>query len=331
MIKTIDLRCPDRQIKSSSASTFTIPNKDLISKYVKQIKVDLQKNQRDIDFFLRSFSTALVFENAFDVSQYEVPESPDGTFETPWSTDWSNIGNFIIGAINAMDLTAVSYQSENKGELLQSLSIWSGDGTGPEKSRKQMRGHTDACSFPLPGESSEDKGFSCSPDYVVLVGIRNPEMVSTRIKSISKIFDKLKPHEIEILRKPLYSISTQKSYQLDHIMLDAPLIVNTTTRGSQMRFSHKNVVTDIGEANDAIESFILATEQTPPDEIVVKPGSIVFVNNRTALHGRGTPGDRQPFGRWLLRTYANHVDTPVNILDNSQPWILGPKTNIKHG
>lgn len=73
-----------------------------------------------------------------------------------------------------------------------------------------------------------------------------------------------------------------------------------------VRFSHKSVGADESQyaALKALDAFKAACPLTVVPT-VVEPGDILLLNNRRALHGRGTPsGAVGGQSRWILRSYG---------------------------
>lgn len=211
-------------------------------------------------------------------------------------------------------LETVSYGSENDGNLFVNLVAMPGQGAVPEKSKARMRGHTDAVSFPFNGEDDpEDPRIAPSPDFVTLVGLRNPQGVPTRVMPLTEMLARLSPDDVAELKKAQYLIRTQRTFRLgtkkllgeEHAVIDAP-VLKDTERGTYVRYSHSNVFpTEEGGAAARASSRLEAACNETAVPVVINPGDVVLVNNRLALHGRAEVGDDVGGqSRWLLRTYA---------------------------
>jgi hypothetical protein len=234
-------------------------------------------------------------------------------------------------------LETVSYGSENDGHLFVNLVAMPGQGAVPEKSKASMRGHTDAVSFPFNGEDDpEDPRIAPSPDFVTLIGLRNPKRVPTRVMSLSDMLGRLSTDDVAELKKAQYLIRAQRTFRLgtkkllgdEHSVVDAP-VLKDTERGTYVRYSHSNVVpTEEGGAAARASGRLEAACNETAVPVVIDPGDIVFVNNRLALHGRGEVGDG--FGgqsRWLLRTYAldtSSLPSHKRHLSGKPPHVLYP-------
>lgn len=211
-------------------------------------------------------------------------------------------------------LETVSYGSENNGSLFVNLVAMPGDGFPSEKSRASMRGHTDAVSFPFNGEDDpEEPRIASSPDFVTLIGLRNPNAVPTRVMPLSDILACLEEVDVAELKKSQYDIRAQGTFRLgtkqvlgqEHSALGVPVLKDTEC-GTYVRYSHSNVIAlgDGGAAKRASDCLEAACAQSAVP-VVISPGDVVLVNNRLALHGRAAVGDDVGAeARWLLRTYA---------------------------
>ncbi|CAN7614900.1 TauD/TfdA family dioxygenase [Variovorax paradoxus] len=213
-----------------------------------------------------------------------------------------------------LGLETVSYGSENQGHPFVNLVPHEGKGRKVRKSREGMRGHTDGVSFPFPGTRDEVvQRMASAPDWVCLVCLRNPRDVPTRVVFVAPLLQQLAPELVEALREPQFVIQAQGTFVKGMTdILGSTHIVDggALLRGAEdfsFRFSHSNV--DVASdaspqakaALDAVEEFCANNSQS----VALKPGDLLWVNNRQAVHGRGEIGDATGGQeRWLLRTYG---------------------------
>lgn len=251
-------------------------------------------------------------QGVFDATS--LVDTPQAFFPVP-NTDSTVAGRAAALAVHGLvHLETVSYGSENEGNLFVNLVAMPGVGAFAEKSKGSMRGHTDAVSFPFSGEDDPaDARIAPSPDLVTLVGLRNPTGVATRVMSLADVMPLLSAVDVAELKKAQYSVTAQRTFRrgtrqvlgAEHVVIDAPVLKDTSS-GTYVRYSHSNVTAQVtgGPAQQASEHLEDACNRVATP-VVVQPGDILVINNRTALHGRGEVGD--PVGgqsRWLLRTYA---------------------------
>ena len=189
-----------------------------------------------------------------------------------------------------------------------------------------MRGHTDACSFPFTHEFQEKFGLSPSPDFVMLICYRNPDRVPTCVAPLSKILQALSEAAIGELQQSIYSIRTQGSFFVEHALLGVPVITVHPQFGYQIRYSHSNVVAPGDDAKNAAITEL--EEHAIPAclvDVLMSPGDLLLINNRTALHGRRKVGDNTgPSSRWLQRVYAQLSESPKLLVDPRVPYMLRP-------
>lgn len=218
-----------------------------------------------------------------------------------------------IAALAAVGQQAISYGSENEGELFVNLVVIPGDGSTSEKSKSPMRGHTDAASFPPRGHVDTGRpSIAPSPDFVCLVGLRNPENVPTTVMPLSTILKRLSTQHVDELKIPQFDIQAQETFVRgtkrtlgeSHIAQDVALLYDIDDQIG-VRFSHKRVSTDESDAaEEALTAFKAACPECGED-VIIRPGDLFLVSNRFALHGRAEVGDDVGGKtRWLLRTYG---------------------------
>lgn len=193
-----------------------------------------------------------------------------------------------------------------------------GDDDFADKSKSDMRGHTDGVSFPMRGQLHEfDKRVAPSPDFVCLSGLRNPDETPTTVMPLSEVLQRLTPAELMELTKPQNVIRPQKTFKRglrklvgkNHPLLSAMegiQLLFESGDGYWIRYSHSAADADYEShlATQAITRFEEACQKCSAS-VVISPGDILVVNNRVGLHGRGVVGgDAGGNSRWLLRTYG---------------------------
>lgn len=259
----------------------------------------------------------LKLEAVFDPS--ELPDTPTDFRPVPEMEGTVLAQITAIACLATIDSTAVSYGSENKGDLFVNLVVFPpGRGQFTDKSAGKMSGHTDGVAFPLRGHRDPDNcRIAPSPDFVCLSALRNPNQVPTMVMPLDQLMARLSQKHIDELQKPQYIIGSQLTFREGLIeILGEELIVDDAQllfpmNGSWwIRFSHRNTQiaeegqTSAQEAMDALKNACAGCAIPVP----LQPGDIALVNNRIALHGRSEVG--KEYGgqtRWLLRTYGLDV------------------------
>lgn len=267
-------------------------------------------------------SACLHLPNVFSTTALPVTPTSFGPVPDVEETLLARAAAITLHAL--LDLETVSYGSENDGQLFVNLVTIPGTGIYAKKSTKGMKGHTDAVSFPVRGQSdrvapslTSGREMAPSPDFVSLAVLRNPGMVPTTVMPLNEVLAKLDPAHIVELKKPQFIIRSQATFQegmrrilKDVHVVDGGALLFDVGEQTWARFSHSNILVESeeGPAQDALLAFQQACRASEAG-IVTAPGDILLVNNRLALHGRATVGtDVGGESRWLLRTYGLCTD-----------------------
>nr|WP_256476224.1 TauD/TfdA family dioxygenase [Siccirubricoccus soli] len=160
------------------------------------------------------------------------------------------------------------------------------------------------------------EAHSPAPDFLVLVGLRNPAGTPTKLAPASMALDALTDQELEAMEGPWFDIAPQGTFDTEQIRVGAPLLSRREPRhGLSMRFSHGKITASHG-APPAAETALQRFKEALPDlyaEVAIGPGDICLIHNRQVIHGRGAPGSGVGgTTRWLLRTYGWMGDTVGN-------------------
>ena len=242
----------------------------------------------------------------------ELSDTPEAFFPIPASSGTVRARAAMLAFIGLLDLDAVSYGSENNGELFVNLVTLPGEGLFATKSRKSMHGHTDAVSFPPRGYTSASfPNIAPSPDVVCLAALRNPDGVPTTVMPLPALVAALSPEQVVELKKAQFSVRSQKTFITgtkrllgeELVEVDVEILLDTTD-GTWIRYSHSSVDAAADDSEAAIEALNIACAGAAT-HVVLQPGDLLIVSNRTALHGRAeVGGDPGGTSRWLMRSYG---------------------------
>lgn len=274
-------------------------------------------------------------QNVFDSA--DLVDTPQGFFPVP-DTGATMAGRAAVLAVHGvLRLETVSYATESDGNLFVNLVAMRGEGAFAEKSKKSMRGHTDGVSFPFNGDDDvQDARIAPSPDFVTLVGLRNPKDVPTKLMSLADVLAHMVPGDVDELKKSQYSIRSQKTFRegmkrilgKELVVINGP-VLKDVANGTYVRYSHNTVVPSAtgGLAEQASNNLEVACNQVAVP-VVVRPGDVLIINNRQSLHGRAEVGeDIGGQSRWLLRAYAldtSNLAAHKRHLNGSPPHVLFP-------
>jgi len=255
--------------------------------------------------------SALILRDALpNVGPLQAPSTMvDG--ENP--ANWWALAQTIRTICNELGIFLSSYTSENSGALFVHLAPQPGSSASAQKSKKDLRGHTDAAVKPFPQETSSFGSESPSPDLVILACLRNPNSVATRVAPLSTIRKALPKDVFEKLQEPCYDFFPQSSFSTPdgHKLENVPILVRDHFEGFKIRFSHSKIhPSDPGDNLAAYALEVLKqTVATAYEDVILRTGDLLLVNNRTAIHGRGVVAGEievSMLDRWLMRAYGMH-------------------------
>lgn len=258
-------------------------------------------------------SSHLLLTNAFECA--DLPETPQSWLPIPDIPATRAALAAVVLVAGACGMETVSYGSENAGALFVNLVTLPGVGALQEKSQASMKGHTDAATFPFRG--MRDPNFpriAPAPDIVFLAGLRNVDLVPTVVMPLPSILQQLSLEDVRLLKGPNIILSAQRTFVKgtqaalgDTHVLDGAPVLHDGPEGTWVRYTHsqslpfdendKKVVT----AKNNFEAACLSVTE----QVVLRPGDLLLVNNRKSLHGRSKVGPEVGGeSRWLIRSYG---------------------------
>jgi len=288
---------------------------DLLASFISAAANDGTELFDTTDMIRTGKATAIHIKNAF------LP--PDNMCDTPLDfIPVPNEAGTLRAQLSAMVLLAlaggrsISYMSENSGALFVNLTTIPGVGRKEEKSKKSMRGHTDAVSFPFPGPYKDTlyPDISPAPDILCLVCLRNPDKTHTRLIPLDDVIEKLEPETIQELQKEQFTIECQNTFRKGtrniigevHFAYDANILQKNEDNNYMVRYSHSKAAADHDNipALKALEKFQNAIRDSII-KVKLEPGDVIILNNRRALHGKDKHSENYGLQtRWLLRSYG---------------------------
>ena len=131
---------------------------------------------------------------------------------------------------------------------------------------------------------------------------------------LPRILERLSADDIEILKGPNIVLSaqrtfvkgTQKALGTTHVLDGAP-VLHDGPEGTWVRYTHSQSL--LFDENDsaaaAAKKNFEAACVAVAEHVVLRPGDLLLVNNRKALHGRSQVGPAVGGeSRWLIRSYG---------------------------
>ena len=191
----------------------------------------------------------------------------------------------------------VAYHEEKSGALVQNLLPVA----------KLAHSQSNAGSVPL--EYHVENAFHpYRPDYVGLLCLRSDhqEVAATTVSSIRRALPLLDDLDVEVLREPRFHTAAPPSFRTAARLARHPVLDGSP--------EDPNICCDFNAttALDAHASEVLQRLRTQLEKVeiapVLRPGQLVFVDNRVTVHGRTRFTPRYDgTDRWLHRVYV-HLD-----------------------
>lgn len=274
-----------------------------------------------IDALTKDLLSAAHFKNVFDFTS-EI-KCPNIMVDISDEAEWHRVSTLVAFLIESLGLYNVSYVCENNGCLYVHLFPKSGNDNDAIKSRKKLRGHTDGSVLPFSGNEGFDE-LPPGPDLVVLIGLKNPTSVPTRVHPLSKIMRHLQPASIRALQDHEYIYEPQVTFLLPNLTRINQPVIQESDDGFLIRYSHSKVTYkgNRQEYSEALEDLQECIVRSGTD-VIIESGDILFVNNRTAIHGRAIVTEQDESSeRWLMRTYCHRDQNFSHKNDTDKPYAL---------
>lgn len=144
-----------------------------------------------------------------------------------------------------------------------------------------------------------------------LAALRNPDGVPTIVMPVPALVAALTPDHVAELKTRQFSVRSQKTFITgtkrvlgeELVEVDVEVLLETG-EGTWIRYSHSSVDT-LGEDSEAAVEALNAACAGAATHVVLQPGDLLILSNRTALHGRAeVGGDPGGTSRWLMRGYG---------------------------
>ena len=194
----------------------------------------------------------------------------------------------------------ISYEAEGYGRLFQDVV--------PIKSMSTVQTSL--------GSSTEleihtEQAFSkLRPDFLSLSCLRGDNNANTYILPVQKIIDNATENEITLLRKPLWKTGVDLSFKLNgHEFIEGdirgPLAILTGDQFDPQITFDQDLMTGVCDESQAMVKKIVDIYYKHRYSHNLKPGEIIIIDNRRALHGR-SPFFPQfnGFDRFLVRCFS---------------------------
>lgn len=246
----------------------------------------------------------IVIRNFLSIQSLPLTPTNDASPET---SGWRIPASALLGLLRLSGHTARSFLDEMNGRLCHMVMPAKNNEKSFVRSTKKLGFHTEVVNGyfieenPIPGEP-------VSPDVFGLMGLRNPDGIATTLIPLASVLNSLTPQIVESLMKPQFSAVSQSSFDRAISINNISVLKKLHDGGMGLRYSNSKVMANNLEAAKALQ--VLADAISHSDQVmkvVLHPGDVLILNNRTCVHGRNAITGTQNFDgmdRWLIRIYG---------------------------
>jgi L-asparagine oxygenase len=225
------------------------------------------------------------------------PPTPSGNqFKVGETTLLARVQAIIISFFSDL----IAYEAEGYGRLFQDIV--------PIKSMSAVQ---TSLGSNTELEIHTEQAFSkLRPDFLSLSCLRGDINANTYILPVQKILDNATENETDILRKPLWKTGVDFSFKLNgHEFIEGdirgPLAILSGDKFDPQITFDQDLMTGVCDESQAMVKKIVDIYYKHRYSHNLKPGEIIIIDNRRALHGR-SPFFPQfnGFDRFLIRCFS---------------------------
>ena len=258
----------------------------LLPNYIKEVLMKFSANGSPTGYLLIK-----------NIPLENIPTTPSGNqFKVGETTLLARVQAILISFFSDL----ISYEAEGYGRLFQDVV--------PIKSmsivQTSLGSNTEL-------EIHTEQAFSkLRPDFISLSCLTGDNNANTYILPVQKIIDNTTKDEITLLRKPLWKTGVDLSFKLNgHEFIEGdtrgPLsILSGSHEDPQITFD-QDLMTGVCDESQAMVKKIVDIYYKHRYSHNLKPGEIIIIDNRRALHGRSPFFPRfNGFDRFLVRCFS---------------------------
>jgi L-asparagine oxygenase len=230
------------------------------------------------NFIKYGSETGFLLIKTIPIDDSSLPDTPpDNTYKVGEKTTLAKIQSIIMGVFSHL----IAYEAEGYGRLFQDVVPTK----SMSKDQTSLGSNTEL-------EIHTEQAFSkLKPDLISLACIRGDPSAITYILPVKHIIDNMSQEENELLRKPLWKTGVDLSFKLNgHEFIDGDIrgplpIIQGSIDDPQLVFD-QDLMTGITEESDKIIKKIVDIYYKHRLSHNLKPGEIIIIDNRRAVHGR---------------------------------------------
>jgi L-asparagine oxygenase len=229
--------------------------------------------------------------------RFSIPPTPSNNdLKSGEKTILSCIQSIILHSISEM----IAYEAEGYGRLFQDIV--------PSQDMEQFQ---TSLSSGVELELHTEQAFSkLRPDILSLACLRGDHSALTYILPVQAILENMCEEELVILRKPLWKIGVDLSFKLNgNEFLEGDIrgpfsILRGSSEHPYLVFD-QDLTIGITEEAEKMKNKIIDLYYTHRIKHNLKPGEILLLDNRRAVHGRSQFSPRYDgTDRFLIRSFA---------------------------
>lgn len=270
--------------------------------FCEQAKEQAQHLPSHIKSILTSFATAgsktgFLLIKTIPTNGATIPQTPSGNkYKVGETTILAKIQAILISAISDM----IAYEAEGCGSLFQDIVPLK----AMEQAQTSLGSNTEL-------EIHTEQAFSrLKPDILSLACLRGDPEAFTHIFPIQTILEHVTPEEHQLLRQPLWKTSVDLSFKLNNNEfldgdLRGPMPIISGPQDDPTLIFDQDLMTGITpEATDMIRKIVDIYYQHKIRHNL-KPGEILLIDNRRAVHGRSAFNPKYDGkDRFLIRCFS---------------------------
>lgn len=250
-----------------------------------------------MDFAKHGSKTGYLLIKNAPLDKNEIPDTPkNNNYQIGEKLEITCIQAILLNVIGEI----IAYEAECNGHLFQDIVP-----------NKLMAKNQTSLGSKIELEIHTEQAFSkLRPDILSLSCVRGDLNAFTHILPVQTILDNVTEYERELLKKPLWKTGVDLSFKLnDHEFIEGdirgPMPIINGTQNDPILIFDQDLMTGITEEANNLLKKIIDIYYKNKLRHNLKPGEIIFVDNRRAVHGRS------PFfpkydgkDRFLVRCFA---------------------------
>ena len=273
---------------------------DMYCKQAKELSTLLPKRIKTIlrNFVYSGSPNGFLLFKGFRDADLILPATPPGNMhKVGEKTTLSRIQAILVSFIGEM----IAYQAEGYGRLFQDVV--------PVQS---MANNQTSIGSNVELEIHTEQAFSnLRPDFLSLGCLRGDKDAFTYILPVQTILDNLSYEEIELLKQPLWRTGVDLSFKLDgHEFIDGDVrgpmpILSRDWFNLPILIFDQDLMQGIDDKSNRMIKKIVDIYYSYRIQHNLKPGEIIIIDNRMALHGRSPffP-NYDGYDRFLIRCFS---------------------------